>query len=123
MTTDRIEIRGLRLVAVVGVLPEERTRAQPLEIDLDLVVDLRAAERSDALADTVDYGAVCDALAATARSAAPQLLEQLAGQLAGEVLSLDGRLEAVTIAVRKLRPPLAHDIASTGVRITRARQR
>ncbi|HEY3811318.1 MAG TPA: dihydroneopterin aldolase, partial [Acidimicrobiales bacterium] len=61
---DRILLRGLHLVGTHGVLPEERERAQPFEVDLDLAVDTRAAGRSDALADTVDYGAVAEAAAA-----------------------------------------------------------
>ena len=55
---DRIELRGLRVMASVGVLPEERERAQPLELDLTLSCDLAAAGYSDALDDTVDYGAI-----------------------------------------------------------------
>ena len=57
---DRIELRGLRLTGIVGVLPEERTRAQPLELDLDLELDLSAAGNGDTLSDTVDYGSVCE---------------------------------------------------------------
>ncbi len=119
--TDRIELRGLRLVGVVGVLPEERTRAQPLEVDLDLVVDLSDAGRSDALGDTVDYGAVCDAVASVVGEAAPELLERLAVLLADAVLALDPRIAAVELAVRKLRPPVPHALDSSGVRVTRAR--
>jgi dihydroneopterin aldolase len=51
---DRIELRGLRALGTHGVLPEEKERAQPFEVDLALEVDLRPAGRSDALADTVD---------------------------------------------------------------------
>ena len=36
---DRIELRGLQLVGIVGVLPEERERAQPLDVDVDIEVD------------------------------------------------------------------------------------
>ena len=49
---DQIRIRGLRELAVIGVLPEEQVRAQPIEIDVDLDVDLRAAGVSDDLDDT-----------------------------------------------------------------------
>ena len=45
------------------MLPEEHQRAQPFEVDLDLELDLRPAGRSDRLADTVDYGAVTEAVA------------------------------------------------------------
>jgi 7,8-dihydroneopterin aldolase/epimerase/oxygenase len=119
---DRIELRGMRLVGVVGVLPEERTRAQPLEVDLDLVVELAPAGASDDLRDTVDYGAVCDRVAATVGGGAPALLEHLAEDVAAAALDVDERIEAVTVALRKLRPPVAHDIASTGVRLTRTRR-
>lgn len=117
---DRIELRGLRMTAIVGVLAEERTRAQPLALDLDLVVDLTAASASDELADTVDYGAVCDAAVAAAGSS-PQLLERLAGQIADAVLGLDARIREVVVAVRKLRPPVPHQLDSSGVRIARGR--
>jgi dihydroneopterin aldolase len=118
---DRIELRGLRLVGIVGVLPEERSRAQPLELDVDLVVDMTAAGRSDALTDTVDYGAVCDALAGVVERAQPELLERLAVLLVEEVLASDPRIRSVELSVRKLRPPVPHALASSGVRVARGR--
>ncbi len=118
---DRIELRGLRLVAIVGVLPEERERAQPLDVDVDIEVDLSAAAASDALEDTVDYGAICDALAATAGSARPQLLERLAVVLCDAVLATDPGVRSATVTVRKLRPPVPHLLDSSGVRATRRR--
>ncbi len=120
---DRIELGGLRVVALVGVLREERVRAQPLEVDLALEVDLGPAGASDALDDTVDYGAVCDRVVAVITAEQPQLLERLAQRVATEVLGLDERIEAVELAVRKLRPPVPHDLASSGVRLTRRARR
>lgn len=119
MTSDRIELRGLRLSAIVGVLPEERDRAQPIEIDLDIDVDLTAAGESDALDDTVDYGAVCDLIEAVVAGDQPLLLERLADRIAAGVLGADGRIDAVEVAVRKLRPPVAQDLATSGVRVRR----
>jgi len=119
VTSDRIELRGLRLSAIVGVLPEERDRAQPIEIDLDIDVDLTAAGESDALDDTVDYGAVCDLIEAVVAGDQPLLLERLADRIAAGVLGADGRIDAVEVAVRKLRPPVAQDLATSGVRVRR----
>lgn len=118
---DRIELRGLRLTGIVGVLPEERTRAQPLELDVDLELDLSAAGAHDALSATVDYGAVCDAVAEVVATLQPELLERLAVVVATTVLELDDRLDAVTVAVRKLRPPVPHQLGTSGVRVTRRR--
>jgi dihydroneopterin aldolase len=118
---DRIEIRDLRAVGVHGVLPEERERAQPFSVDIVAWVDMAAAQRSDALSDTVDYGALAQLAAEVVAQRSYQLLEALAGRLADALLVSDSRLEAVEVTVRKLRPPLALDLASTGVRVLRSR--
>jgi len=118
---DVIQLVGLRLVGTHGVLAEERSRAQPFEVDVDLSVDLTAASRSDDLADTVDYGAVVAAVAAVVEGAHCALLERLAGRIADDLLALDVRIAAVTVGVTKLRPPVAHDLATASVRLTRAR--
>ncbi|CAN5768931.1 dihydroneopterin aldolase [soil metagenome] len=116
--TDRIELRGLRVLAVCGALREEQKRAQPIEVDLDVEVDLANAGRSDDLDDTIDYGALCDVVARVAGTERFVLLERLAERLAEEVRR-DARVQRVTVAVRKLRPPVAHHLATSGVRITR----
>jgi 7,8-dihydroneopterin aldolase/epimerase/oxygenase len=119
---DRIELRGLRVPARVGVLPIERDQDQPVEIDLDVVVDLAAAGRSDDLADTVHYGAVCDAVVRAVGTGHVALLERLAELVAQAVLGVDPRIVAVDIAVRKLRPPIPNDLATSGVHVVRTRQ-
>jgi dihydroneopterin aldolase len=118
---DVIELRGLRVVGICGALPEERERAQPLEIDLDVEADLAPSGWSDDLADTIDYGALCDAVAAVVAEGSPQLLEHLAADIVGAVIGVDQRISAVTVAVRKLRPPVPHALATSGVRIRRSR--
>jgi dihydroneopterin aldolase len=118
VTGDRIEIRGLRLVGVHGLLPEERSRPQPFEIDLDLELDMTAAAAGDDLTLTADYGAVIDTAAAVVGGAPHDLLESLASAIATSVLA-DAHVTSVTVAVRKLRPPVPYDVASTGVRLTR----
>jgi dihydroneopterin aldolase len=117
---DVIELRGLRVAGVCGVLPEEQARAQPLVVDLDVVADLSAAERSDDLADTLDYGAITEEVARVVGTERFALLERLAGRIAEVVLS-DERVVGVQVAVRKLRPPVPHLLDTSGVRITRGR--
>lgn len=117
---DTIEIRGLRLLCHVGVTGEERAVAQPVEFDVDLSVDLSAAASSDSVSDTVDYGAVSVAVA-DAVGGEHALLERLAAVAADAALAVDDRTSAVVVAVRKLRPPVPLDVASTGVRLHRRR--
>jgi dihydroneopterin aldolase len=119
---DRIEVRGLRATGVHGALQEERRRAQPFEVDLDVWVDLAPAATSDELADTVDYGALTQAVHSVVAGRSFRLLEALAGEIARVVQAADERVGGVSVTVRKLRPPVPVDVASTGVRIVRWRQ-
>ncbi|MEZ5145078.1 MAG: dihydroneopterin aldolase [Acidimicrobiales bacterium] len=120
MPADCIELRGLRAVGICGALPEEQARPQPLEVDLDLEADLTAAGASDDLADTVDYAAVAARIEQVVTTERFTLLERLAQRLCDVVLD-DDRVLAVTVAVRKLRPPIPQQADSTGVRIRRVR--
>lgn len=115
---DLIELRGLRALGICGALPEERERAQPLEVDLDVVADLSLAGRSDALDDTVNYGELAEAIDRVITTERFTLLERLAERLTEVLLAVDGVIE-VTVAVRKLRPPVPQQLATSGVRITR----
>jgi dihydroneopterin aldolase len=118
---DRIEVRGLRVLATHGVLDHERAQPQPFELDLDVVVDLAGPGSSDELADTLDYSVVVGAAAETVRSSSFRLLEALAEAVAAALLRLDGTVAEVSVAVRKLRPPLPEDLGSVGVRVVRRR--
>ncbi|MBK9180261.1 MAG: dihydroneopterin aldolase [Acidimicrobiales bacterium] len=117
---DLIELRGLRVVGIHGALPEEQVRAQPFEIDLDVAADLGVAGRSDDLDDTVDYGALVELAERVVAGERHRLLERVAQRIADEVLR-DERVVGVTVVVRKLRPPVPCDLASSAVRITRQR--
>lgn len=118
---DVIELRGLRVAGIVGVLEHERTQPQPLDLDLDVGLDLSSAANSDDLADTVDYGALCAAAESVVTSTSFALLEALAQRIAVTVLAADARITSVTVWVRKVRPPVTQHLATSGVRVTRTR--
>jgi len=115
---DRIVIAGIRALGVHGVLPEEQVRAQPFEVDLELLVDLGPAGASDALDDTVDYGSVCDAVSRVVECEHYALLERLATRIA-EVCRADSRVEGVIVEVRKMQPPVTARVDHVGVRLER----
>lgn len=116
-----MELRGLRLLGRCGALPEEADRPQPLEVDLDVELDLSAAGASDDLGDTVDYGTLCALVERVVGAGHVSLLEHLADLLAGAVLGADARITSVTVWLRKLRPPVPQDLATSGVRRSRSR--
>lgn len=114
---DKIELRGLRLTAHVGVPEAERMQAQPLEFNIDLIVDLRPPAESDDVADTVDYGVAAIAIADAVGKGQHRLLERVAKVAAGAAFGADERVLAATVTVRKVRPPVPVDIVTTGVTI------
>ena len=110
----------MRFVAAHGALPEEALKAQPFEVDLELMVDLRGAGRTDALAETVDYGALCEAVRSVMEGPHAVLLEHLAEEVADRALAVAaGRAHGVVVTVRKLRPPVPVDMTWAAVRIVR----
>ncbi len=119
-TDDRIEVRGLELLVYCGVLPEEQARKQPFRFDLDLYLDLGPAGSTDDLALTVNYGAVADLLADRLADERFLLLERMAARTA-ELVMTEHLVEAVTVMVQKIRPPVPVHVDTTGVRIHRTR--
>ena len=114
---DRLELRDLRLEAMVGVLDSEKLAPQRIRIDLDLYRDLSAAGRSDDLADTSNYAAVVSAAVACAERAHHELLESLAHEIGEAVLALDGAIEAAEVTVTKLSPPVPEDLGTVAARL------
>jgi 7,8-dihydroneopterin aldolase/epimerase/oxygenase len=115
---DRILISGLREMGIHGVLPEEQTRPQPFEFDVELLVDVSAAGASDDLEDTVDYSAVCEAVSRVVSSEQYRLLERLASRIA-EVCRADPRVVSAIVEVRKLHPPVRALLGYVAVRVER----
>ncbi len=118
--TDLIEIRGLEWLLFCGVLPHEKAQRQPFRLDIDIHADLADAGASDDLHDTVNYGAFIDRLDEVLMAEKFELLERLAERVTEVGFEFD-RVDAVTVSVHKLRPPVAAHVVSTGVKIHRVR--
>lgn len=97
---DVIALRGVRAYGRHGVTQAERAREQPLDIDVVLEVDLRAAAASDALADTIDYDELHRRVVEIVRTTSFALLERLANELTQSILR-DPRIASVRIAIGK----------------------
>lgn len=119
--TDRLVLRGMRFEGRHGVSEEERALPQPLEVDLEVEMDLSAAGRSDDLAATVDYGPLIELCCAIVEGRSFQLLEAIAESIATEVLTRAPVAEGVTVRVRKPAVPVDADLDYAEVVITRRR--
>ena len=94
-----------------GAREGEQDAAQPFEVDLEVEAELGEAAHDDDLTKTVDYSLVVETAMAIVGERQYRLLEALAGAIATGVLEIPG-VQAVTVTVRKLRPPVAADMAS-----------
>ena len=120
MTLDRIELRGLRVIARHGVLDSERRNGQEFVIDAVLWLDTRPAARSDDLSKTVDYGPLANRLVRLAEAPPVRLIETLAERLAGVCLAEPEVLTA-EITVHKPQAPLPQEFSDVTVTILRRR--
>ena len=116
-----ISIRGLEAFGRHGVHDTERELGQRFVVDLDLELSRLAAVRSDDLADTVDYAALAQAVAAIVTGPPVRLLERLAGLIADRALTEAGA-RAVTVTVRKPHVALPQVVSETSVTLHRTAQ-
>jgi dihydroneopterin aldolase len=83
---DRIFLHGLTVDCIIGFIEWERRVKQSVVIDLELPVDCRAAARTDAVGDTLDYKKVAKRVIAFVESSQFHLVETLAHRLALMIL-------------------------------------
>ncbi len=116
--SDTIEIRRLRVEAIVGVPDEERTSAQALWITARLVPEFSFDGLDDNIQRTVDYHAVVLDIESLAARRPRKLIETLAVEVA-ESLLRNHPLRRVEILVEKRILPQTECVV---VRITRERK-
>ncbi len=116
---DIIFIRELRIHTLIGVHPWERQARRSLLLDLELGTDIRPAAESDRLADTLDYQAMAQRIAAFAAASDFQLVETLAERIA-ELLLREFAPPWLRLTLRK--PGAPPEAREAGIVIERDRQ-
>ncbi|HUZ83132.1 MAG TPA: dihydroneopterin aldolase [Gaiellales bacterium] len=113
-----IELRGLRVFAHHGVLPQERRDGQTFVVDLDLRCARSAMAESDRLADAVDYSAVADRVVQVAQGGPYDLIERLAAVIADDLMERFA-VSGVRVRVSKPEAPILHPLAEVAVVVER----
>ena len=108
-----INLRAMRFHAMVGILPHERETAQPIEIDLSVMIG-----EGDAI---VDYRRLYEATAAVVEAGHIDYLEEIADRVASGAFDASARVMRVRVAVRKPHVALGGPLAFAEVRIDRLR--
>jgi 7,8-dihydroneopterin aldolase/epimerase/oxygenase len=118
--TDRIELKGIEVVARHGVLEHEKQEPQVFRIDLTLYLDLSSAGTSDDLADTVDYGKLAQVAHDLVQSESHDLIESVAQQIATAVLD-EPLVDRVRVTVHKPEAPIPLTFSDVAVTVDRSR--
>lgn len=121
MSTDRIELRGLRVRGRHGVFEHEKRDGQEFVLDLVVHTDLSAAAASDDLADTLDYGGLAQRAAAILGGPPHDLIESVAGAVADDVLASDSRIRHVEVTLHKPSAPIPLSFDDVAVVLHRSR--
>ena len=116
---DAISLRGMRVMGRHGAYEGERDREQPFDIELRLEIDLRAAESSDALGDTLDYDALHKRIVGIVQQTSFALLERLAGEILTAIFA-DARIARAELTIGK---PGILDGATAAVTLARENPR
>ncbi|MFN8016420.1 MAG: dihydroneopterin aldolase [Acidimicrobiia bacterium] len=119
---DLVQLRGLKVLAHCGVTDDERSRLQPIEIDIDISSDQAKAASSDDLTYAVNYEPVCDRIIKIASEHQFSLLETFAQNIIEELFDLDNKITSITVSLRKMRPPVQAVLTSAGVKVRRIRK-
>ena len=116
---DRIALRGIRVSGRHGVSSQERAKAQPIDVDLAVELDLGAASAADDIAETIDYARLHERVVAVVAGTSFTLLERLARAILDAAFE-DDRIARAEVTVSK---PGVLDGATPSVTLTRANDR
>jgi dihydroneopterin aldolase len=104
-----------------GASAVERKSTRRFEVDVEIDTVLDAAERSDRLADTVDFRAITDAVVTLGTGEPHHLLESLARRMV-EAIAVHAPQGRIRLELRKLSPPYcAGNPAYAAVRVVHPR--
>ena len=101
----QISIVDLEVFYRVGVPDAERAQPQRLLLTVEMESDFSNAAKTDSIADTIDYFAVSQRLLKFGEGREWKLIEKLAADIAGAILS-EFKPQSVAVEVKKFVSPL-----------------
>lgn len=113
---DKIFISELKVQTRLGVPEWERMTPQTVVLDIEIGHDLSKAGKSDAIADTIDYGQIVKRIRETLTENSFQLVEALAEHVCDLIFKEFG-VKEINIKVSK--PGILAGVKAVGVEIQR----
>ncbi len=108
----------MKFDALIGILPHEAEVPQPVEVDLTL--NVRAAEGKNDTHNILDYRHAYDLTAGIITAGHIDYLEEAVDSIATAALALP-LVESVSVAIRKMKVALPGPLAFAEVKLERSR--
>lgn len=119
-TTVSVDITGLSVYTHHGVTAAEQEVGQRLLIDVGFELDTCDATVTDELADTVDYGAVCQQVWLAAQERSYKTLERLCSAIAEHLID-HFDVNSVMVRATKPEPPIPLPVGDVAVEVWKER--
>ena len=117
---DKIVMKNLSFYGYHGVLSEETTLGQKFFIDIELLVDLKKAGKSDHVKDTVHYGEAYNIIKNIVEEKRFKLIEALAEDIADTILKTFSLVKEIDVTIKKPEAPVPGIYDYFGVQIRRS---
>ena len=114
---DTIFLEQVKVQTKLGVPEWERMMPQTIILDIEIGYDLSIACKSDAIADTIDYGAVVGRIRETLTENSFKLVEALAEHICHLILKEFG---ALSVKIKVAKPGILPGLKALGVVIERS---
>ena len=115
---DKLSIHQQKIYAYHGCHPLEQKVGGEFEVDVDLYSSFDACSSTDQIEHAIDYVQVMDVIAAQMK-VRRDLIETVAEDLAKVLKQQFPSVVKVRVRVRKLKPPVAHELTAVSVEIER----
>lgn len=112
-----IHLKGLKLYAFHGVLPQENRVGAEYTVNLRLKTDFSRAAQTDCLEGTINYAEVFEAVKQEMQISS-QLLEHVAYRIANRLLHDFLAIEEVDVELYKQNPPMGADCEQVGISLS-----
>jgi 7,8-dihydroneopterin aldolase/epimerase/oxygenase len=100
-----ILLKGIKLYAHHGCMPEETIIGSDYEVDVVLEADLSEASNSDELSNTLDY-VIVHQIVADEMKIPSKLLEHVVQRIMTNLLRTYSEIQALEVSVAKINPPI-----------------
>jgi dihydroneopterin aldolase len=117
--SDLISIKGIKGFGYHGLFDFERRDGQEFIVDIELVMDLQSASKSDDLSDSIDYGLLTSIACEEIEGEPVNLIERLAGKIADRVINQFPKAISLAVTVHKPSAPVSESVTDIAVTIHR----